>query len=318
MKLTLRGIEIFIAVVEEASMSGGARRLGASVSAVSQQIANLEDALGARLIDRAARPFALTPAGHLFHRRALAILGEASLAEAELAERRITRFRRLRFAVVDEFEGRLLPRLLADLAAENPDCTFSIRSGLSHENVAALESRSVDLVISADVERLPDEVERHPILRDPFILAAPPGVDPETAPMIAYAPNQMLGRLIDAHLRRLRKAPPRRFEIATNAGVLATTAALGGWCVTTALAFRASAADGLEPRPLPFPDFSRRLAVFARRDVLGSLPERAAEVLRRELSAEVEATCRDLPWLGAQFRVISAASAMDEIEVSEI
>ncbi len=62
-KLTLRAIEIFVAVIEEGSYSNGARRLGASTSSVSQQVTNLESALGARLIDRAARPLARTPAG---------------------------------------------------------------------------------------------------------------------------------------------------------------------------------------------------------------------------------------------------------------
>nr|MCU0855738.1 LysR family transcriptional regulator [Paracoccaceae bacterium] len=62
-KVTLWGIEVFAAVAEERSVSAAARRLGASVSAVSQQLSNLEQALGAVLIERQVRPFALTPAG---------------------------------------------------------------------------------------------------------------------------------------------------------------------------------------------------------------------------------------------------------------
>jgi DNA-binding transcriptional LysR family regulator len=46
-RLTLRAIEIFVAVIEEGSFSTGARRLGASTSSVSQQVTNLEAALGA-------------------------------------------------------------------------------------------------------------------------------------------------------------------------------------------------------------------------------------------------------------------------------
>ncbi len=53
--LTLRAIEIFVAVIEEGSFSTGARRLGASTSSVSQQVTNLEAALRARLIDRAVQ-----------------------------------------------------------------------------------------------------------------------------------------------------------------------------------------------------------------------------------------------------------------------
>ena len=46
-RLTLRTIEIFAAVIEEGSFSTGARRLGTSTSSVSQQVTNLEAALGA-------------------------------------------------------------------------------------------------------------------------------------------------------------------------------------------------------------------------------------------------------------------------------
>ncbi len=51
-RLTLRAIEIFVAVVEEGAFATGARRLGASTSSVSQQITNLEAALGAKLTSR--------------------------------------------------------------------------------------------------------------------------------------------------------------------------------------------------------------------------------------------------------------------------
>ncbi|MEM7176393.1 MAG: LysR family transcriptional regulator [Pseudomonadota bacterium] len=319
-RITLRGIEMFIAVVEEASMSGGASRLGASVSAVSQQIANLEAALGAILIDRAARPFALSPAGHLFHARALKVLDELAKARMELAEGALANFRRLRLAVVDEVDQMILPHLLADLARAYPECTFSVRSGLSHENLAALESRSVDLVVSAEAEVDTAWMERHPVLRDPFILVAAAGVyypDRGTdalgaLPMISYAPNQVLGRLIDAHLRRLRFAPKRSFEIGTNPGVLATTAKMGGWAVTTALGLAATQApEGLEAHPLPFAGFARGLSVFAREGVLGALPEQTAATLRGLFTPVVSSTLEKMPWLEGQFRVLDRVQEPD-------
>ncbi|MBY8975504.1 LysR family transcriptional regulator [Rhodobacteraceae bacterium NNCM2] len=312
-RVTLRGIEIFIAVVEEASMSQGARRLGASVSAISQQIANLEASLGAVLIDRAARPFALTPAGHLFHARALRILDEVAKARVELAEGELSTFRKLRLAVVDEIDQKILPLLLAQMADAHRDCTFTVRSGLSHENLSALESRSVDLVVSADLDARAEWMEQHPILRDPFILVTATGVyDPAEGsgqlihlPMVSYSANQVLGRLISAQLRRHRLAPRRSFEIGTNPGVLATTAQMGGWAVTTALALVSTPGlAGLEAHPLPFPAFSRRLAVFSRRDALGRVPERTATLLRNLLANPVETARAEMPWLGDSFRII--------------
>ena len=65
-KITLWGIEIFMATADERSISAAARRLGASPSTVSQQLTNLESAVGATLLERNARPVRLTKAGEYY------------------------------------------------------------------------------------------------------------------------------------------------------------------------------------------------------------------------------------------------------------
>ncbi|MGA0924958.1 MAG: helix-turn-helix domain-containing protein, partial [Lutimaribacter sp.] len=59
-KITLWGVEVFVATAEEGSISAAARRLGASPSAVSQQLTNLEGAIGTTLLQRNTRPVVLT------------------------------------------------------------------------------------------------------------------------------------------------------------------------------------------------------------------------------------------------------------------
>ena len=76
-RITLWGVEVFIATAEERSITAAARRLGASPSAVSQQLTNLEGAMGVTLLQRNARPILLTPAGEIFRRRAQNIMNEA-------------------------------------------------------------------------------------------------------------------------------------------------------------------------------------------------------------------------------------------------
>jgi DNA-binding transcriptional LysR family regulator len=315
-RLTLRAVEIFVAVVDEASLGAGARRMGASASAVSQQIVNLEEALGARLIDRAARPFALTPAGQLFHPRALAILDEIGKARAELADGAPASFRKLRLALVDDIDQDVQPRFLCELADAFPDCRFTVRSGLSHENQAALESRSVDMIVAADMDNTEEWLQRHAVLRDPFILVtAKDLIDPmrdvmtqlKDRPFIRYGLDQVVAKLIEAHLKRLRIDPPRTFEITSNVAVQATTATARGWTVTTPLGFLSARRQHavLDAHPLPFAGFSRTLSIYARRDVMGALPERAAELLRvlfqRHSIADALAF---MPWLEDQFRVL--------------
>ena len=62
----LAGIEHFVAVAEARSFREGARRLGLSAAAVSKAVARLEQALGARLLERSTRSVVLTREGEVF------------------------------------------------------------------------------------------------------------------------------------------------------------------------------------------------------------------------------------------------------------
>lgn len=57
---------IFAEVVEAGSFSGAARQIGVSRSAISKAVANLEKALGARLLNRSTRHLSLTEVGAAF------------------------------------------------------------------------------------------------------------------------------------------------------------------------------------------------------------------------------------------------------------
>jgi len=77
------GLAVFAQVVEARSFSAAARSLGMSKSAVSKQVARLEDRLGARLLNRTTRRLSLTEVGAAFYERCARIVSE--LEEAELA-----------------------------------------------------------------------------------------------------------------------------------------------------------------------------------------------------------------------------------------
>ncbi len=315
-RLTLRAVEVFIAVIDEGSISGGARRLGASPSSVSQQVSNLEASLGATLVDRTARPLALTPAGFLFQRRALAILDEATRARAELADLEHIAIPELRFAAIEDFDADLTPALAAAISARSPATTVVGRSGPSHQNIVALEQRVVDMVIVAETDYAHDWIERHPLLRDPYVLITARGLLDGAgdvverlmaAPMVRYTDDQFMGRQIETHLRRLRLAPPQRYRFDNNHAIMAMVERARGWAIATPLGF--ARAPRFHPRvevhPLPFRGMSRSVSLFARRDVLGSLPGRIAGEARSLLERDILPELRALmPWLDGALAVI--------------
>ncbi len=315
-RLTLRAIEIFVAVIEEGSFAAGAQRLGASTSSVSQQVTNLEAALGARLIDRSARPLALTPAGFLFQRRALAILDETARAKSELAELELTTLAQLRLSMIEDFDAEVTPDLVVQLSRALPGCNIIAHAGPSHENLAALEARDVDMVVAADIDSPAEWIEQHPLLRDPYMLVTARGLlaeaaDPVAAlmgaPMVRFAATQLMGRQIETHLRRLRLAPPKRFEFESNHSVMAAVARLNGWAITTPLGYLRAPRfhETLDAGPLPFKSFARKLSLHGRRGVLGALPGRTASILRRLITVHcVDPAIGEMPWLAGQLRVL--------------
>lgn len=85
--MKLDGIAAFVATAEAGSIISASRRLGLAKSVVSERLAELERAVGARLIQRTTRRLSLTENGQTFLPRAQRILREAEEASAELAAR---------------------------------------------------------------------------------------------------------------------------------------------------------------------------------------------------------------------------------------
>ena len=315
-KVTLWGIEVFAAIAEERSVSAAARRLGASVSAVSQQLSNLEAALGAVLLDRHLRPFALTPAGELFRARAQAILNEAAEARAELAMGDLSRLARVNLGMIEDLDADVTPRLLSALGADLRHSRFLLETGASHRLYDLLEARTLDMIVAADMGALEDWAEVHPLLEEPFVAAVPtgavaPGEDPMAAlgrlPFVQYTTRHHMGRQIAAHLVRQNLRLDHRYELDSYHAIMAMVADGAGWSILTPMGFMRAGRfrDRADVLPLPFAPLSRTISLTARRDVLRDLPERVADRLRPLLSEMIVTPCRArMPWLGDSLRIL--------------
>ena len=79
----LTALNIFRVVCELGSFSGAARKLRLSNAAVSKNVRELEEELGARLLERTTRRVRMTEAGEAYWRRASVILDELQALDAE-------------------------------------------------------------------------------------------------------------------------------------------------------------------------------------------------------------------------------------------
>lgn len=79
-------LQALVAVVETGSFSRAGDRLGLAKSMVSRRVSQLEERLGAQLLQRTTRSLSLTHAGQQFYERALRVLADLDDAEQSLVE----------------------------------------------------------------------------------------------------------------------------------------------------------------------------------------------------------------------------------------
>jgi DNA-binding transcriptional LysR family regulator len=315
-RITLWGVEVFLAAAEERSISAAARRLGASISGVSQQISALELALGVALLDRSARPMTLTPAGEMFRRRAQVIVNEAEQARAELASGDLAGLTQFRLGMVEDFDSDVTPRLLSAMAGALKSCQFLLETGASHRLFDQLDSRALDMVVAADMGAAAEWMEVHPLLSEPFVVAAPKGaVDPHgdvlaqlrALPLILYSPRHHMGRQIAAHLARQDLRLAHRFELDSYHAIMAMVAQGAGWTILTPLGFLHAQRfrDKADVLPLPVAPLARTISLNARRGVLRGMPEQVAGRLRPLLQELIVAPAvARMPWIAGDLRVL--------------
>lgn len=282
-RVTLWGIEVFLAVAEEGTISAAARRLGVSPPAVSQQLAVTEATLGATLFDRAARPFVLTPAGSLFRRHAQVILNTEAEARADLARADLARLTTLRLGMIEDFDAEVTPALLSGLAQDMTDCRFLLETGASHRLLDKLEARALDLAVAAELGSEGADAgwrEVHPILTEPFVAVRPMAA--AEVPLILYSARHLMGRQIAGHLARANLRPQVRFELDSYHAILALVAQGAGWTILTPLALHHAARflGAVDVQPLPDAPLTRSISLSARAGVMGEVPERVAQDMR--------------------------------------
>lgn len=309
-RVTLWGVEVFLAVGEEGSITAAARRLGVSPSAISQQLAGLEAALGAPLLDRGARPMRTTPAGTMFRRHARTIIDAAAEAKAELAMADLSGLTTLRLGMIEDFDADVTPHLLAHLSQNLRGCRFLLETGASHRLLDQLEARALDVVVAADfgTETAGDDWrEVHALMIEPFVAVTPRGARSADLPLIQYTARHLMGRQIAAHLASEGLRPAYRFELDSYHAILAMVAAGSGWTILTPLALRSALRfhSQLDVGPLPMAPLSRRLSLSARSGVLREMPGQIAASLRGLIQTDIVAPAlTDWPWLGNSLRVL--------------
>jgi DNA-binding transcriptional LysR family regulator len=143
--LELRHLKYFNAVASTLSFSRAAELLHIAQPPLSRQIRQLEEIVGAELIDRASRPIALTMAGKFLYEQTVQLLSR--IEEIQEGTRRIAKGQQHWFSIgfVPSSLYGLLPGLIKDFRAELPDVGIGFSELTTMEQVEALKSGRIDV-----------------------------------------------------------------------------------------------------------------------------------------------------------------------------
>lgn len=191
MQNKLTAMQTFIRVAEAGSFSAAARQNGMKQSAVSQQIAALEEALGVVLLHRTTRTMALTEPGHHYLQQVRQLLGTMDELEQQLRPESQPLHGRVHIQLPSGIGQRLMPHLIAfqqvhpalrlnialedrlsDLIVEGVDVAVRV-SESPPATLAARSLATIETVLVASPEwiarngppQTPDDLMRYPHIR---------------------------------------------------------------------------------------------------------------------------------------------------------
>lgn len=169
MDITFRQLEYFIALAETRHFGRAAARVHVSQPALSVQIREMEERLGAVLIERQPRGIVLTPVGHDVLRHARRVRAEMR-ALGEAARLRDGMEGRLALGVIPTVAPYLLPESVPMLRRKWPRLDLRIRETRTEGLLAALREGTLDAAVIALPAGVPGVVEA-PLFEDRFLLA---------------------------------------------------------------------------------------------------------------------------------------------------
>jgi len=175
MQITLRQFEVFLAVARAGSFRAAAEVLHLSQPALSQHVAELERALGARLFDRLGRRIALTEAGRILEEHAQRVFATLASARETVAELEGLKRGSLLIGASTTPGIYVLPYLAARFQKQYPGITLRVQIANSAHIEEQIRANELDLgVVGGHGFRSGEECLAKG-MPDELMLIVPPG-----------------------------------------------------------------------------------------------------------------------------------------------
>lgn len=175
--MELRQLRYFMEVARREHVSEAAEHLHVAQSAISRQIANLEDELGVDLFQREGRNVKLTSIGKLFLEHTETAMKAIDYAKEQVDEYLDPERGTIKIGFPTSLSSHLLPTIISAFKENHPNVAFHLRQGSYKFLIESVKKRDINIAFLGPVPVDDEDIEGH-ILFTEKILALVPSSHP--------------------------------------------------------------------------------------------------------------------------------------------
>ncbi|AKS38563.1 LysR family transcriptional regulator [Anoxybacillus gonensis] len=149
--MELRQLIYFTEVAKREHVSEAAEALHVAQSAISRQIANLEDELGVKLFEREGRNVKLTPIGRHFLQHIELALKAIDYAKQQIEEYLDPERGTIKIGFPTSLASYTMPMVISTFKQQHPHISFHLRQGSYKFLIEAVKKREIDLAFLGPV-----------------------------------------------------------------------------------------------------------------------------------------------------------------------
>jgi len=307
--MELRQLRYYVAIVDHGSLSRAALALHVAQPALTQQLRQLEDELGAQLLHRSAQGVLSTDAGKVFYEHAQAILKQVADARSAVTQSAERPSGSVTLGLPHSISGALALPLLEAARAQYPEITLQLTEELTGNLAEQLKSGRLNLAVLFDDGQL-TPFACTPLVEEDmrFICRADSQfVQDETAITLAQALETTL--ILPGLQHGVR---PRIESVARKAGLSienvieinsiailksAILAGMGATILPVAPVLAEVERGAMRSHPIHSPSISRTVVLCTSRNIP---PTNAAAAVARLVEQVAVQLCESGTWLGAR------------------
>ena len=307
--MELRQLRYFVAIVDHGSLSKAALVLHVAQPALTQQLRQLEEELGAQLLHRSAQGVLSTDAGKVFYQHAQAILKQVSDARSAVIQSTTRPSGSVTLGLPHSISGALALPLLMAARERYPEITLQLTEELSGNLAEQLKSGRINLAVLFDDGQLAGFATTPLVEEDLMFLCRSGSAFEPAGPGLTLAQALATPLILPAQQQGVR---PRIENVARGAGLAlssvteinsiailrsALLADMGATILPVAPLLADVASGTLRAFPIDNPALSRLVTLCASRNIPLTNAAAAVSRLVEQVTREL---CGQDAWLGAR------------------